>query len=361
MSFHYWTFVFNFKDPASVFAYSLFSVHHDVTWYLIFILSIVYWGLSKVLKDFKWTVFKKQFGFNKYFYYRIFYYFNILFIKSLFFFLYIKIFIRYINIFYNNNFFVNIKKLLLFFYEYRFVKQYWLISKFILFFIYQLDASEFKALVYPSKLNNISFKNIYNLLILKNIDYLLFMKTNNFYYYDNFHNDRYFLDIQGFRHNTTLEFIWAIFPTIIIILILIPSMLLLYSLDEDLTPKLTIKVLGHQWFWSYEFDNWLEPSQRYNVRVEEMHAFYFSYKNLLLFNSSGIIGRCKDYDIDSYLKFFFIWLVRWSYRRTADLLFVYHLNQHALTELRDRGCFVGYNFDSCMITEDSLTLVISVY
>lgn len=65
----------------------------------------------------------------------------------------------------------------------------------------------------------------------------------------NFTNDSIFRDTffeaQDFKHSFKFEIIWAIFPTIIIISILIPSLYLLYSLDEDLDPKLTIKVIGH--------------------------------------------------------------------------------------------------------------------
>lgn len=43
-----------------------------------------------------------------------------------------------------------------------------------------------------------------------------------------------------------LEVIWASFPSTIILLILVPSILLIYSIDEDLDPEFTIKVIGHQ-------------------------------------------------------------------------------------------------------------------
>lgn len=54
-----------------------------------------------------------------------------------------------------------------------------------------------------------------------------------------------FFESQNFKHSTSFEFIWALFPTAIILSILVPSLYLLYSLDEDLDPKLTIKVIGH--------------------------------------------------------------------------------------------------------------------
>ena len=55
-----------------------------------------------------------------------------------------------------------------------------------------------------------------------------------------------------FTHASTLEVIWTIIPALILIIIAIPSFSLLYSMDEIIEPIFTIKVLGHQWYWSYE-------------------------------------------------------------------------------------------------------------
>lgn len=54
-------------------------------------------------------------------------------------------------------------------------------------------------------------------------------------------------------HAPLLEIIWTIIPALILIFIAIPSFSLLYSIDEVIEPLLTIKVIGHQWYWSYEF------------------------------------------------------------------------------------------------------------
>ena len=58
-----------------------------------------------------------------------------------------------------------------------------------------------------------------------------------------------------FSHNSTLEIGWTVAPAMVLICISIPSFALLYSLDELIKPTLTLKVVGHQWFWSYEYDN----------------------------------------------------------------------------------------------------------
>lgn len=54
--------------------------------------------------------------------------------------------------------------------------------------------------------------------------------------------------------NQLLEAIWTIIPCLILIAIAIPSFSLLYALDEIPSTNVTIKVIGHQWYWSYEYD-----------------------------------------------------------------------------------------------------------
>jgi len=60
----------------------------------------------------------------------------------------------------------------------------------------------------------------------------------------------------NFTHSTTLEIIWTILPAIILIIIAIPSFALLYSMDEIIDPSITLKVVGHQWYWSYEYSDY---------------------------------------------------------------------------------------------------------
>ena len=58
-------------------------------------------------------------------------------------------------------------------------------------------------------------------------------------------------------HGTVLELIWTITPAIILIAIAFPSFRLLYLMDEVISPTLTIKVVGHQWYWSYEYSDFV--------------------------------------------------------------------------------------------------------
>lgn len=55
-----------------------------------------------------------------------------------------------------------------------------------------------------------------------------------------------------------IETIWTIVPAIILIFLALPSLRLLYLLDEIGDCRLTIKTIGHQWYWSYEYSDFLD-------------------------------------------------------------------------------------------------------
>jgi cytochrome c oxidase subunit 2 len=59
------------------------------------------------------------------------------------------------------------------------------------------------------------------------------------------------------NHGTLIELIWTITPALILIGIAFPSFNLLYLMDTIENPGLTIKVVGHQWYWSYEYSDFI--------------------------------------------------------------------------------------------------------
>lgn len=52
-----------------------------------------------------------------------------------------------------------------------------------------------------------------------------------------------------------IEIIWTVIPSITLIFIALPSLRILYLLDEISKPSISLKTLGHQWFWSYEYSD----------------------------------------------------------------------------------------------------------
>ena len=54
-------------------------------------------------------------------------------------------------------------------------------------------------------------------------------------------------------HNTFIEILWTAIPVLILVVISIPSFKLLYKQDVIPEPDLTIKAIGYQWYWGYEY------------------------------------------------------------------------------------------------------------
>jgi cytochrome c oxidase subunit 2 len=81
--------------------------------------------------------------------------------------------------------------------------------------------------------------------------------------------DRMHPQAQNFTHSSELEIGWTIFPAIILLIIAIPSFSLLYSLDDLVDPAVTIKIIGHQWYWSYEYSDYSKfPQSGYTIAFD---------------------------------------------------------------------------------------------
>nr|YP_010528177.1 cytochrome c oxidase subunit II [Aelia fieberi]UXW64331.1 cytochrome c oxidase subunit II [Aelia fieberi] len=97
--------------------------------------------------------------------------------------------------------------------------------------------------------------------------------------------NRYLLEGQ------TIELIWTMLPAITLIFIALPSLRLLYMIDEINNPSVTLKVIGHQWYWSYEysdfsnteFDSYMKPSNELNP--EDMRLLDVDNRTVLPMNT----------------------------------------------------------------------------
>nr|QWL15068.1 cytochrome c oxidase subunit II [Epuraea sp.] len=74
----------------------------------------------------------------------------------------------------------------------------------------------------------------------------------------------------------TIEIIWTILPAVTLIFIALPSLRLIYILDEVNNPSITIKSIGHQWYWSYEYSDFKNIEfDSYMIPMNEMKPFNF--------------------------------------------------------------------------------------
>nr|ALO70634.1 cytochrome c oxidase subunit 2 [Ischnosoma splendidum] len=112
------------------------------------------------------------------------------------------------------------------------------------------------------------FFHDYTLMILLMITVLVGYLMSNLF--TNKFNYRFLLEEQ------MIELIWTILPAITLIFIALPSLRLLYLLDEINQPLITIKTIGHQWYWSYEYSDFKNIEfDSYMIPTNEMKNFNF--------------------------------------------------------------------------------------
>lgn len=78
-----------------------------------------------------------------------------------------------------------------------------------------------------------------------------------------------YLILNRLNHSTILELLWTLIPSFALLIIAVPSFSLLYAMDEVFDPQVTLKAIGHQWYWSYEIGDYDHPLQYDSYMVSE--------------------------------------------------------------------------------------------
>ena len=89
-------------------------------------------------------------------------------------------------------------------------------------------------------------------------------------------------------HGTVIEIIWTVIPSIILIIVALPSFALLYSIDEVIDPSLTIKCIGHQWYWSYEYFD-----------LNEEHQQILNFDSYMIQEDELLLGELRLLEVDN--------------------------------------------------------------
>lgn len=97
--------------------------------------------------------------------------------------------------------------------------------------------------------DNIMF---YLVIILFGVGWIMMVIIKDYIYYKSPISHKYL------NHGTLIELIWTITPALILILIAFPSFKLLYLTDEVSDASMCIVSEGHQWYWSYEYPDFLK-------------------------------------------------------------------------------------------------------
>lgn len=97
-------------------------------------------------------------------------------------------------------------------------------------------------------------------------------------------------NVQKFSHSNIIEIIWTSIPALILLSLASPSFSLLYSLDEISNPELTLKILGHQWYWSYEVSDFKSCSDGHVLKYS---SYMLTHEFLIENNFAGFFRNLE--------------------------------------------------------------------
>nr|YP_010478447.1 cytochrome c oxidase subunit II [Orosius sp.]UVI59891.1 cytochrome c oxidase subunit II [Orosius sp.] len=100
-----------------------------------------------------------------------------------------------------------------------------------------------------------------------------------------------------------IELIWTVLPAVLLVTIALPSLKILYLLEELNKPLITLKAIGHQWYWSYElsdfksieFDSYMKPTNELEdgeyrlLEVDNRIVLPYNVKSRILVTSMDVI------------------------------------------------------------------------
>lgn len=95
------------------------------------------------------------------------------------------------------------------------------------------------------------------------------------------------------HHGNALELLWTITPAAILWAIGLPSVRLLYMMDEIIDPELSVKIMGNQWYWSYEYSDYS------NTDSDDPQSIAFD--SFMISDADLELGDLRLLAVDNYL------------------------------------------------------------
>jgi heme/copper-type cytochrome/quinol oxidase subunit 2 len=160
-------------------------------------------------------------------------------------------------------------------------------------------------------------------------------------------------------HGKMIELIWTITPALLLIVISFPSFKLLFITDDVLDPKMSMKIEAHQWYWSYEYGDFLN-----------MEDEFIAFDSYLINESDLEEGRLRMLEVDNRLILPELTHVRFNITSTDVIhslanpslglkcdAYPYKTNQVSAFSNRE-GTYFGQCSEICGIWHSGMPLVI---
>jgi len=160
-------------------------------------------------------------------------------------------------------------------------------------------------------------------------------------------------------HGTLIELIWTVSPALILVLIAFPSFKLLYITDDVTDPEISLKVEAHQWYWSYEYADFLSDDDE-----------FIAYDSYMVGESELEKGKLRMLEVDNRIILPELTHARFNVSSTDVIhclaspslglkcdAYPYKTNQISVYTNRE-GTYYGQCSEICGILHSSMPIVI---
>jgi len=160
-------------------------------------------------------------------------------------------------------------------------------------------------------------------------------------------------------HGTLIELIWTVSPALILVLIAFPSFKLLYITDDVTDPEISLKVEAHQWYWSYEYADFLSNDDE-----------FIAYDSYMVGESELEKGKLRMLEVDNRIILPELTHARFNVSSTDVIhclaspslglkcdAYPYKTNQISVYTNRE-GTYYGQCSEICGILHSSMPIVI---
>jgi heme/copper-type cytochrome/quinol oxidase subunit 2 len=249
----------NLQEAGNLFMENIIYFHNFVLWILFIIVILVSWFLVRTLFIFGNPILAFHIGL-KYFYFKF-------------------LFFKIVDIFFYFGYIISkyIDRILLFLINQilnfiQWVKNYRLGKKGKLKIIGKFPTIRLSLDLYSQFIYLRPSINYFFFIL----DVLKFKKIDNF-------NDWIVINDFGYRYyfysDVLVEFLWTIFPAIVLGILAIPSFSLLFSIQKFAAPEITVIVIGHQWYWEYQFMDFIKYNKVINIKNTSYNLNITNKKN----------------------------------------------------------------------------------
>jgi len=150
----------------------------------------------------------------------------------------------------------------------------------------------------PSMEGMIFFHNYLMVYLIVITVFVCWMLAQVFNYFDVNKRNKTFV----FTHSSLLEIAWTVLPAVALVYIAIPSFTLLYSLDEFTVSQITVRVVGHQWYWSYEYtlpEDWVNTDSNKESSLLYSKVTNFGYDSYMKATEDLTFGAFRLLEVDN--------------------------------------------------------------